>query len=79
MSGVNHMADTDSPQEGRAAVRLRPHPLMVFDHVDSGSGDFHFLPKACVPNQKAMIELNISISSSEKTFSIATANGMPVV
>ena len=79
MGRVNDMADADSPQEGGAAVRLRPHPLMVLDHVDGGSGDFHFLLNACVPNQKAMIEDRISISSSEKTFSIAIAKGMPVV
>ena len=79
MGRVNYVADTNSPQEGRAAVRLCPHPLMVLDHVYGGGRDFHFLPKACVPNQKAMIEDRISISSSEKTFSIATANGMPVV
>ena len=79
MGWVNHVADTDSPQEGRAAVRLSPYPLVMFDHLDGGGRDFHFLPKACVPNQKAMIELRISISSSEKTFSIATAKGIPVV
>jgi hypothetical protein len=40
------MADTNRPQEGRAAVRLSPYPLVVFDHLDGSLTDFHFLPKA---------------------------------
>ena len=79
MRWVNNVADADSPQEGRAAVRFIPYPLVVLDHVDGGGGDFHFFWNACVPNQNAMIEDRISISSSEKTFSIAIANGIPVV
>jgi hypothetical protein len=73
------MADTDSPQEGRAAVRLGPYPLVMFDHVDGSLGDFHFLANACVPNQKAMIDDSMSISSSENTSAIAAANGTPVL
>ena len=79
MSRVNDMAHAHRPQKRRAAVRLSPHPFVVLDHLDGGRADFHFLPKACVPNQKAMMEDRINISSSEKTFSIAIANGMPVV
>lgn len=79
MGGINDVADTHGPQKSRAAVRLSPHPFVVLDHVDGSAADFHFLPNACVPNQKAMMEDRISISSSEKTFSIAIANGMPVV
>jgi hypothetical protein len=38
------MADADSPQEGRAAVRFIPYPLVMFDHVDGGGTDLHRLP-----------------------------------
>ena len=79
MSLIDDMAYPHRPKQRRTAVRLSPHPFVVLNKLDGGGADFHFLPNACVPNQKAMMLLRISISSSENTFSIAIANGMPVV
>ena len=79
MSGINHMANTDSPQQRRTAVGLSPDTLMVLNHVDGSFRDFHFLPNAWVPNQKAIMEDRINISSSENTSAIAAANGTPVL
>jgi len=79
MRRINHVAHAHRPQQRRTPIRTIPYALMVLDHADGSGGDFHFLLKACVPNQKAMIEDRINISSSLNTFSIAIANGMPVV
>ena len=78
MAGVNDMADTDCPKQSGTPIRASSDALMVFNHADRSFRNLHFL-NAWVPNQKAMIELRINISSSLNTFSIATANGMPVV
>ena len=79
MGWIDDMANTHCPQQCRAPIRAQSYALMVLNHFNRSWRNLHFLLKAWVPNQKAMIELKISISSSENTFSIATANGMPVV
>ena len=79
MGGVDDMAYTNCPKQRRAPIRASSDALMVLNHFDRGSRYLHFLLKAWVPNQKAIIDDRMSISSSLNTFSIAIANGMPVV
>ena len=75
MSRVNHVADTDRPQERRAAVGLSPDPLVVLDHLNGGGGGFHrfrlrFLAVTTV-NVRAMMDRQILSAVSPTTPKLA--------
>jgi hypothetical protein len=50
-------------------VPIRAHIKMILKSYPVNNA--HFLPNACVPNQKLIIEDKINISSSENTSAIA--------
>ena len=74
---VDAIVDKIRQEDAREINTRKAKQLETRKHLNDFMVD-HFLAKACVPNQKAIIEARICISSASNTIGIASANATPL-